>query len=301
MSSAEGAGSLANVIGATIIDGYKSAPDSTRDFTRDVPLPSFKMAPITSSIGTSRPKLVGRGRTAEPITLQLQTANWRIARYGLQFAVDEQDLVDAAYVDLLAIALTQVGRAMGALRPDLVYSHLFGNDNLGDGVPLFDATRGNLGTSALADTSLDAALAAIAGQTLVDERGDASHINLSGRLLVVPPVLYGAGRRLANAMAAFDETDLKVVSESRLSTAGIVDPRSDVIVAGNDTNFLVAASSDQAPSIVVGHLEGQPEPDVRHFAFDRDGLWGIGVDVRFDVGVTAVDGRPLFWSTGAGE
>ncbi len=205
LASIEGAAALENVVGEIILAGYQAAADTTMGWVRETELPNFKLAPLVTVQGGSRPRRLGRGgATAQPILLRLQAEHWQLARYALQFAIGEEDLVDTQQVDLLSAALAQVGAAMAGLRPDLVYSTMLRNGDLADDTPLFDTDRGNLasgGSSALDATSLDAGLAAIAGQTLLDEQNDPVHLGLAGKYLIVPPAGVGNARRLARAMA----------------------------------------------------------------------------------------------------
>jgi hypothetical protein len=59
---------------------------------------------------------------------------------------------------------------------------------------------------------------------------------------------------------------------------------------------VLAASADEAPSIVVGVMKGGKGPQVRHFVLDKGGF-GVGFDVVYDIGVSAVDGKPLYMQT----
>ncbi len=69
---------------------------------------------------------------------------------------------------------------------------------------------------------------------------------------------------------------------------------------GSDANWLLAARSEQAPSLILAGLRGSVEPVIRTFELG-EGQWGLGFDISLSVAATAVDGKPLYWSTGAGE
>jgi hypothetical protein len=139
-------------------------------------------------------------------------------------------------------------------------------------------------------------LAAVAGQLLADAEGDAIHRNLQPRYLLTPPELFGAARRAARDMAAGTD-DLVVRAESRLGTGGVINPRTDSIVTGNATNWMLAAPSDQAAAVAIGSLNGRVEPTIRDYPLEG-GRWGRGVDVFFDVAASVVTPEALYWSTG---
>src|SRR5690606_24472284 len=125
--------------------------------------------------------------TAPVVGFGITPQGWRLARFGASFCIDEQDAADGQNIGAYQNAIEQIGRAARRVLPDMIYSMLLENAVLADGTAIFDATRGNAGTAALADTALDAAIAAVAEQTLSDEEGDAVHQNLQPRYLTVPP------------------------------------------------------------------------------------------------------------------
>lgn len=301
LSDVGGFNELVGVLNLAITGGFQSAPDSTAGWVRPADLPNFLPNQVSYVETPTRLQPLRRGGTAPHITFGFaEKTGWRLGRFAAQFTIDEQDMTDGKPLGILTLALAELGAAARRLVPDLVYAFLLTNANLADGTALFHANRGNLatgGSSALDATSIDAALAAIAGQRLVDDEGDPIHVNLQPRYLIVPPDDLGPARRHARNMANGDGQDLIVRSESRLTTAGVVDPRDDELVAGNGNNWLLTAPQEQAPGVLVGYLNGGAEPTIRTYQL-TGGEWGIGFDLNFDVGVTAVSGKPLYWSRG---
>ncbi len=299
ISSVEGVDSLQNVVGNTVLAGYDAGIDTTAGWTRTVPLLNFKSSPITTVKKAARVHRIGRTECAPHMMLSVNQDDWQLCRFALQFALDEIDLADSQNLGALQLAIADVGAAMKRLLPDLLYATLLGNPTIGDDVALFHSSRGNIGSgggSVLSEASLDTALAAIAAQTLEDEQRDPAHINLSGRYLIVPPAKVGLARRLARNLSNGDG-DLIVRSESRLTTAGVVDPRDEEIVAANGTSWLLAAPDAQAPSVLVGHLDGNDRPRTRTYKLES-GEYGVGFDATLDVAVKFIDGRPLYLSVG---
>ncbi len=205
-------------------------------------------------------------------------------------------MIDGSRIDFYAVALQEVGAAARRLIPDLVYSTLLANGNLADGKAIFHADRSNVGTPALSDTSLDAALAAVGNQVGADDRGDPVHLGLWPKFLTVPPDLFGLAKRLARAMAT-GQGDLSVRAESRLGAAGVVDPEREVVATGLATNWLLSCPADAGPGVVLGALNGRVEPSIRHYALGA-GEWGIGFDVVLDLACTVAGPRSLYFSNG---
>lgn len=296
LSSVGGVADLAGVVTSQIIGEFCAAPDTTAGWVRVVDLPNFLLSEIAAVTTAPRLGKVARGDVAPTVGFAVGSQGWRLARFGCNFAIDEQDLVDGQAIGVYAIALEEIGRAARRLIPDLVYATLLGNANMADGTPIFDSTRGNHGTAGLVDTTLDAGLAAVGNQVAEDESGDAVHRGLSAGYLTVPPDLVGRASRLVFNMGG----NLAVRGESRLGPAGVVDPRYDTIVEGSATNWLLSCPSDQAAGVVIGALGGRVEPIVRHYSL-TNGEYGLGFDVKMDLACTVVDPATMYFSTGAGS
>lgn len=300
-SHVEGFNDLLEVFQVAITAGFDAGGDTTAGWVRNVSLPNFLPSQVAYVDTPAKLQLVERGGTAAHVGFGFaEKTGWRLARYGAQFSIGEEDLVDGAPLSVWQNALGEVGAAARRLIPDLVYATVLSNADLADGSPLFDASRGNLasgGGSALGETSIDAGIAAIGGQVLMADEDTPAHLNLAPRYLIVPPADVGPARRHVRNMAIGDGNDLLVRGESRLTTVGVVDPRDDELVQGNGANWLLAASEAQAPGIQVGYLNGRTTPVVRTFTLAH-GEWGMGFDIKFDVGVCAVDGRGLYFAVG---
>ena len=299
LSSVAGVDDLVGVANTTILGGYCLAPDSTQGWVRVMDLPNFLLNEIASVTISPRLEKVARGGSAPTVGYGFANVQgWRLARFGAQFQIDDQDLIDGRAIGVFATAMEELGRAARRLVSDLTYATLLGNGNMSDGTPIFHTDRSNYATAALADTALDAGLAAVGNQVGADEESDPVHLGLSPRYLCIPPDLTGLGRRLARDMRTGDG-DLIVRSESRLGAAGIVDPQTDEIIAGTATNWLLACPSDQAPGVAIGALGGSVEPTIRHYSL-KNGEFGVGFDVKLDLACTVVNPKPLYFSTGAG-
>ncbi len=297
LSSVGGVDDLVAAINATILGGFRAAPDSTAGWVRTISLPNFLLSELAAVSIEPRLGKISNGVVAPTVNFALGSQGWRLARFGCQFAIDEMDLLNGNAIGVYQTALVVVGQAARRLIPDLVYATLLANPQRTDGKATFHADRGNFATDALADTALDTGLAAIGNQISVDEVGDPIHRGLAAGFLVVPPSLLGKARRLVNAMQT-GEGDLLVRSDSRLGAAGVVDPRSDAVVKGSAANWLLTCPSDQAAGVVVGVRDGLAEPSIRHYKL-TNGQWGMGFDIVFDLACTIADPTGVYFSTGA--
>lgn len=285
-----------------IIRSFRSVRDTTEGWVERTSLPDYKAAEFHMVTSPVEMQAIGRGQTAASISFGVSASqNSRLTKFASSFTIDEQD-VPGLTVGAFQLSLAEVGAACKRTNLDLVYSLLLSNPELPDAVTLFHASRGNLGTgggSALGTTGLATAYGAIANQTLTPTRpGGVVHIGLTPRYLIVPPGLGITGRGLANAIRLDDDSDLVVRTESRLGASGVIDPVNDDVLTGTTTNWLLAATSEQAPSIMLHALDGNFEPRIRSGQL-KGGEFGQWFDVALSIGACAVDGRGLHFNTGA--
>ena len=129
-----------------------------------------------------------RGASADHVVWNDHGESVQGAAFSAIGEVDEQDLVDDSTGQLWSTMISEFFTAAAELRPRLVFATLGQNPDMSDGNPLFDASHGNLKTSAaLADATLGAAQAALGAQ----QSGDLT-LNLRGRYLITPGALERA-------------------------------------------------------------------------------------------------------------
>jgi phage head maturation protease len=297
VSSVEGVSDLTDLVGMSVLDGYRSVSDSLSGIYSVVSLPNFVATELARVSTPPRLERVVRNQVAPSVSFGFTSQGWRLCRFGATFIMDEQDGIDSQRIGVFQAALAEIGKAARRLIPDLLWSLLLENPTLDDGLAVFEAgTKANLGTAVLAATGLKAGHGAIGDQTATDADGAPVHVGLQGRFLIVPPKLFQTAKELMHDFTT-NEGDLIVRQESRMGTKGCRDPLADVIRTGLDTNWMLAAPAEQGPSLVLGTLGGRLEPRVRSFNLDQ-GQYGLGFDISLDLAACCVDGRPLFWSSG---
>ena len=162
---------------------------------------------------------------------------------------------------------------------------------------------------------MDASYLAASIMAMTKQTEDSVNLNLRAAFVIVPPELMFTVDVLLNSAAYNFGGDTEVsmgnknpllglgiqtIVENRISAAGCTDPVSGTAATGTATNWFLAASPSQAPTIEVGYVRGTGRaPTMRSKPFDGEGRYGIGWDVKLDIGAKALDHRGLYKHNGA--
>lgn len=294
-------GALTNIfttnINTVVLATYMETVDTTGGWTRERDVSDFKTNERPRMLKGPNLARLPKGGTADHTDRSDILESYKIARYARQFVVDDQDVINDRF-DALADTPVEMGLAAARLRPDLVYSILLANANLADAVALFASGHNNLNTTA----TLTSATLITAVGTVELQQEESVNLNLRASHLIVPSELKHTGAELirSSTILVHGNTDtvrgsentiasienLGLVSDSRLSN-GVTDPTDDTVRAGSaSTWFLVSAMGH---TIEVGFLRGTGRaPSIRSFTLDK-GQFGIGWDVKMDIGAKALD------------
>jgi len=286
-------------VSASLLSTYAQSEDTTAGWVSEADVPDFKTNEREMlSKGPDLARLP-RGQTAEHLSRSDTEETYKVSRYAKQFVVDEQDIIDDMLGALRETPM-EMGEAAARLRPDLVYSIILANAALSDGSALFvDADHSNLQTSAgLASATLRAAI-----ESVMTQQDNSVNLNLRPTHLIVPVGLLHTAANLVNSATllygADDESvvgssnpirmhNLTLISDSRLDN-GVTDPLSGTVNAGSATTWYMAAS--MARTIEVGYIRGSGRaPELRSFVLSQ-GQWGMGWDIKMDIGAKALDYR----------
>lgn len=307
VSTAELTNIFTTVVNASMLSAYAETPDTTAAFTREMEVPDFKLNERIFLGKTAELEQLPRGDTAKHATRADQVERYKVARYAKQFVVDDQDIIDDRFNALMDMP-NEMGMAAGRLRPDLVYAILLANAALdADSVALFHAaTHGNLLTSS-AFTKANLILAITAMNT---QQQDGVNLGVFAQNILVPHALRFDAKALIKsqqvvatgtedlvipAFNAISDEGLGIVSDSRLDN-GVTDPATGTVHAGSATTWFMTARGGRH-TIEVGFLRGSGRaPMLRSFVLDR-GQWGIGWDIKHDIGAKALDYRGLHKAT----
>lgn len=282
-----------------LLAAYEAAPDSTTGgWIREADVSDFKTNERARMAKGSALEKLPRGSEASHTTFEDSVESYKIARYARQFVVDDQDIVDDTFGGINQHAPSDMGEAARQLRPDLVYSILIGNPSMRDSVALFHADHSNLNTSSALGTAgkLEAARKAM---RILQENG--RNLNLSPDFLIVPQALQDTAEVLLNSRLLIGDTVQPennpnyrkigaIVSDSRLDN-GVTDPTDPTgatVHSGSATTWFLSARAS-AHTIEVGYLRGTGRvPQTRSFVL-TEGRWGIGWDIKMDIGAKALN------------
>jgi hypothetical protein len=301
-------GTLTNIfttsVNAIIIESYQEAPSTIEGWTQPGDVPDFKTQDEIQLVkdGAGMRKLP-RGGEAEHAKRSDRIESYKIDRFAEQMIVDDQDVIDDnlnAFRDFPR----EMGLKANRLPQDLVYGVILSNPTLGATArALFNVTDGNLGSSAaLTGPNLKLGIAAM---NLLQDNG--VNLNFAPTHLIVPPslrwtaaeLLQSAAIVIAGTAGSVTERGSKNVLENAISTIvvdarlenGVTFPKDSTTYGGSATTWYLA--SNMARTIRVAYLAGTGRaPQTRNFTLDK-GRYGMGWDIKFDVGAAAMDWRGL--------
>ncbi len=296
------------IISVGMIQGFMSYQDSTLGWTSEADWNDFRDNQPIGIDSNSSLKLHVRGTTAKDVEFSDFGEKYKVNRFCGKFTLDDQDIIDDVVGSNQQMP-SQMGILAASLRPDLVYAVLMANAALTDTVALFHSSRGNVvTTNALSIAGLTAAEAAMAVQKVTDKSGNSKALNMRAGWLVVPRSLRGTGKSITTSTNVVSGSTTPIAernphdgeymmrSDARLDV-GVVDPRTNLFVAGSATKWFIAEQTGQQ-TLQVGFRRGTGRaPQVRTMRLSQPGQWGLGWDVVHDIGVGVVTPRGMVQST----
>ena len=283
---------LENVMHKTLLNAYRTAPDTWRRFCAVGEVSDFRThnryrtgsfgnLDALNELGEFKNKTIPDGEK-EGITASTKGNVINISRQ----AIINDDL--SAFNGLAAT----LGRAAPRTIESDVYALLAANPTMSDGVALFHSDHGNLAGSgaAIGVTTLEAARVAMASQQ--DVSGN-DYLDIRPDALLCGMAAGGGARVTVNSQYDPD-------AASKLQRPNIVNGLvSDIIdtprISG--TEWYLLANAMEAPAIEVAFLDGIDEP----FLDVQEG-WGVDgaqYKVRLDYGVAAIDYRGIYKNAGS--
>jgi hypothetical protein len=301
-------------VNAVLLQAFEEAGDSTIGLVREAEVADFKNNDRIRGGEAGGLKRLARGGSADHNSISDSKETYKIGRYASQFVIDEQDIIDDNF-GLLVDMPTQMGNAARRLRPDLVWALLLRNVAMADTNAIFHTAHANIltgGSSPLDAASLKALLQKIAVQKGV--RAEVI-LNLAAKYLIVPPTLKHTAAALLKSTEVREgrsgtktsdqptyntlkDEGLELRTEARIENTW-TDPSDGAAVTGAATKFFLFGDPARCPTVEVGYRRGTGRaPSVRSFVLER-GQWGVGFDVKHDIGAKAIDYRNMAYSAGA--
>lgn len=287
---------LANVANKTLRAAYDAAPQTFRPFTRITSVSDFKPVNRVQMGEAPRFEKVNEHGEFKSGSVAEGKETYAVATYGRVVAITRQVIIN----DDLA-AFTRIPGAFGVqaanLESDLVWAQLVGNPVMGDGVPLFHASHGNLGaTAGIAIDPVSAGREAMRMQRGLDGR---TFLNLTPKFLIAPVAAETKVAQLLHLIrpAQIDNAvpeymrSLTPITEPRLD-GGFDDPATGASISGSRFAWFLAADPAMIDTVELAYLEGQQGVYTEtRMGFDID---GVEIKVRMDAAAKVIDWRAFY-------
>ncbi len=296
---------LTNALGAMILDGFATAPDTT-SWVRSVELPNDNPQPVAKGGMISRLRKRLSGQVPVPATREATEEFISVATYSEQYFVDRKDLL-ADRFGKINDAPADIGMAAMEIIQDLVYSTLLLNANMTDGNALFSAAHGNSATSAaFSATNLYARRIAMMVQT-----NNGRPISADPSTLIIPPSLEYAARQMINSSEIRGgitqelgtanplQNSFNLVVERRIET-GTINPDTDLAVSPRATDYYIADRQGRW-GLMKAFLRSNGGGPIIEQWMPGDGRIGVGTTIELEAGTKAVGWEGLQRGTGAGS
>ncbi|MGJ9420465.1 prohead protease/major capsid protein fusion protein [Massilia sp. CMS3.1] len=286
---------FSNVANKRMRAGYEESAGTYTQWARRAPnAPDFKNISIVQLSGA--PDLLQTNEHGEFKygTMKDAGVTYALVTYGRMVALTRQAIVND---DLRAFErlVSAFGASSSRLENRLVYSQLTANPVMGDGVPLFDAAHGNLGTGAPSALQLSSMKSARTAMRL--QKGlQGEELNLAPNFLIVPASLEQDAYQLtsSNYVPAKQSDVNEFRSGGRTSVEPIVEP---ILDGASATAWYMASNNSQIDTVEYCYLDGAEGPVIEtQQGFEID---GVTFKCRLDFAAKAVDHRGLYKGAGA--
>jgi ATP-dependent protease ClpP protease subunit len=282
---------LSNTAGKSLAIGYAQAPSGHALFTAERSVRDFKtktLVNLSEAPDLEEKKEAGEYRYG---AMYDGASSFQLATFGKMLLITREALIN----DDLS-AFTTIPQLLGAsarrLEADKVFNCLTSNPTLGDGVALFHANHGNLGSAA----ALSVASLAVARAAMRQQKGltGLSYIDPQPKFLIVPVALETAAEQLLASLVDPSRNNSTPNLDFIRGLTLVSDPRLDAVSA---TAWYLSASPNQIEGILRAYLDGAREPFLEENTdFKRDTL---SFKVRLDFAAGVMDYRGLYKNPGA--
>lgn len=288
---------LADSLSKSLRAGYEGSARTFLPWTRRSTLPDFKEISRNQISGAPSLLRINEGEEYEHGAIGEGAERYRVFKYGRKIALTWETVINDD-LDALSRIPFAFGASAADLESDLVYAILINNANMADGVALFHADHGNLGTAAALIDAIHPDPAAVANplaemrRMMILQKGlEGRYITIRPKYLLVPPDLEEDALKVTNAaIVAARGNDANVIGPS---LTPISEPR---LHDGSATAWYGVAEPGMVDTIEYAYLEGHEGvfTETRN-GFDVDGM---EVKCRQVFGAKAIDHRGLFKNAG---
>lgn len=292
LTTSDFANILADVSNKSLRQGYEATPQTFRPFCRRVTAPDFKTVNRVQLSNAPALQLVSENGEFKHGAFTDSKETYALVTWGRLVSITRQTIIN----DDLS-ALTRVPSAMGMkasqLESDVVWAIVTANGNMADGVPLFHADHGNLGTTgAIGITTMDEAYTDMSLQA--DPSGDV--LGLEPRFILIPTGKRALASQFLNPLQFAPTSTANVIPNYMRDLTPIAESR---LQAHSSTAYYLACDPNSQPidTIEYCYLEGEEGVyQDQQMGFNVD---GVTFKVRLDFGAGAVEHRGLYKNAGA--
>ena len=282
---------LANTAGKSLALGYQAASSGHALFTAEREVRDFK--PQTLVRLSEGPNLLPVAEHSEyrHSALYDGAQSFTVETHGRIVGISRQALINDDVGSFTSVP-QMLGAAARRLEADKTFAQLTGNPVLGDGVALFHANHGNLGSAAaLSIASIGVARSAMRKQKDI---AGLSFIDPQPKFLIVPVALETAAEQLLASLVDPSKNNATPNVEFIRGLTLIADPRLD---ASSETAWYLSTDPRQFEGILRAYLAGEARPYLEEdHEFSRD---VVSFKVRLDFAVGCIDHRALYKNPGA--
>lgn len=280
---------MGDAINAALIEQYQATPDSLAGIYAESEMENYRTNERYRPESETPMQDLPRGGHAEDISFDVGSPELFLGRCkALKGKFDKTDLHNFPW---LLREVAKLGSTKSAnFKLAMLWKPLLANDNLADGTPFFDASRGNFAAAtALNETNLAAKIAAMNLQQSGDE--STGH---RAKYLIVAEALGFTARKLARQIKLDDGEDLIVRTDPRIDN-GMVDPLTGSTIAGDATAWHLFAGN--MPAIELSMMT--PEPEVTTWTKNgEDGEYCLGWSMQWTLGSVGLDPKAAARYTG---
>lgn len=285
-----------------LIDRYKRQQSALKLLARKRNRADFRVQNGVQVGGFGSLDRVGEAGEFKNKTISTRKEGWRIETYGNMFNVSRQMLVND-HLGALADILTAMAGAAADVEANVLAALINSAPKMADGVPVFDASHGNVAASGGVPTilTLDAGRMAMRSQKDLDGVG---LIDANPKYLLVPVGLQTSAETLIASATIPSTQPVGSGSSAGVAFTGdqfnpfagkltpIADPR-----LTNPTAWYLFADPEFSPSLEYGYLDGNEAP----FTDSKEGWTVDGTEykVRHDFGAGWMDYRMAWKNPGA--
>jgi len=264
-----------------LIHSADLAPSNWKKLVNIVPLRDMKTVTRLRRSDTDRYEVVPEGAEHE----QGDFSSYKVTYDPMKYERGVNFTWEMLINDDLG-AFRNIGRDLGIAAQNTINDFVIGfirdNPTIYDGDDLYHANHSNLGSDALAEASLSAAITAMREQT----SENSNPLNIEPGYLVVPPELEFTAKKLVHSVLVpgSSNNDINVLQ-------GIVEVLVEPLLTDANDWFLVAKPSS-IPTIEMGFLGGRETPEILvKEDFERDVVWYKG---RVAFGGAVLDYRGFY-------